>query len=63
MRLELRDRDQIALSEDALAVSAPRYQLMVAALHQDATTGAAAYRNLDALILTTEGLEPEQGSS
>jgi hypothetical protein len=61
LRLELRDRFQIALSEDALAYYVQRYQLMVAARQQDATAFAEAYREVDALILTIDGLQPEKG--
>ena len=61
LRLELRDSYQIALSEDALADYAQRYQLMVAARQQDATVLAEAYRDLDTLILTIDGLQPEKG--
>lgn len=61
LRLELRDSYQIALSEDALADYVQRYQLMVAARQQDATALTEAYRDLDALILTIDGLQPEKG--
>jgi hypothetical protein len=61
LRLELRDTYQIALSEDALADYVQRYQLMVAARQQDATALAEAYQDLDAVILTIDGLQPEKG--
>jgi MULE transposase domain len=61
LRLELRDTYQIALSDDALTDYVRHYQLMVAARQQDATQLAAAYRDLDALILTIDGLQPEKG--
>jgi hypothetical protein len=61
LRLELRDTYQIVLSEDALADYVQRYQVMVAARQQDATALAEAYRDVDALILTIDGLQPEKG--
>jgi hypothetical protein len=61
LRLALRDSYRIALSEDALADCLQRYPLMVAARQQDATALAQAYRDLDTLILTIDGLQPEKG--
>lgn len=61
LRLELRDTYQIALSEDALADYVQRYQLMVAARQQDAAALAEAYQDIDTLILTIDGLQPEKG--
>lgn len=61
LRLELRDTYQIALSEDALADYVQRYQLMVAARQQDAAALAEAYQDIDALLLTIDGLQPEKG--
>jgi hypothetical protein len=61
LRLELRDTYHIALSEDALADYVRHYQLMVAARQQDARRVAEAYRDIDALILTIDGLQPEKG--
>jgi|SRR5262245_19223173 len=61
LRDELRDSYQIRLSDDAVAVYLRRYQSMVAARHQDATRLAAAYRDIDRLVLTIDGLQPEKG--
>jgi hypothetical protein len=61
LRLELHDTYHIALSEDALADYVRHYQLMVAARQQDATRLAEAYQDIDALILTIDGLQPEKG--
>jgi hypothetical protein len=61
LRLELRDTYQIALSDDALADYVQRYQVMVAARQQDAARLAEAYQDIDALILTIDGLQPEKG--
>src|SRR5258708_4872120 len=38
-----------------------RYQTMVAARHQDAAQLAAAYEQVEALVLTIDGLQPEKG--
>jgi hypothetical protein len=59
--LELRDSYGIRLSDDAVADYLRRYQLMVAARQQDAAQLAQAYRDLDTLILTIDGLQPEKG--
>jgi hypothetical protein len=61
LRDELRDSYHISLSEDALAGYLRRYQTMLAARHQDAAQLAAAYQDIDALILTIDGLQPEKG--
>jgi hypothetical protein len=61
LRLELRDTYRIALSDDALEDYVRRYQLMVAARQQDARRLAEAYRDVDALVLTIDGLQPEKG--
>lgn len=61
LRAELRDTYRSALSEDALAGYLRRYQVMVAARHQDAAQLAAAYQQIDALVLTIAGLQPEKG--
>jgi hypothetical protein len=58
---ELRATYRISLSEDALAGYLRRYQLMVAARHQDAAQLASAYQPIDTLVLTIDGLQPEKG--
>jgi hypothetical protein len=58
---ELRDDYRIPLSDDAISYYLQRYQTMVAARHQDPALLAAAYRDLDSLILTIDGLQPEKG--
>jgi hypothetical protein len=58
---ELRDSYHIPLSDDAISYYLRRYQTMVAARHQDAALLAAVYRDLDGLILTIDGLQPEKG--
>ena len=61
LRAELRATYRIPLSEDALAGYLRRYQVMVAARHQDAGQLAAAYQQINALVLTIDGLQPEKG--
>ena len=61
LRGELKDSYHIPLSEDALAGYLRRYQTMVAARQQDAALLAEAYRDLDSVILSIDGLQPEKG--
>jgi MULE transposase domain len=61
LRAELQDTYHIPLSDDALAGYLRRYQTMVAARQQDAAVLANAYREIDSLILTIDGLQPEKG--
>jgi hypothetical protein len=61
LRAELQDTYYICLSDDAIAGYLRRYQTMVAASQQDAALLAAAYRGLDSLILSIDGLQPEKG--
>jgi hypothetical protein len=61
LQVELRDTYHIPLSDDALAGYLRRYQTMLAARQQDAAQLAAAYQNLDTLVLTIDGLQPEKG--
>ena len=61
LQAELRDSYHIPLSDDAISASLRRYQIMVAARHQDAAMLAAAYGKHDSLILTIDGLQPEKG--
>jgi hypothetical protein len=58
---ELRDSYRIPLSDDAISYYLQRYQTMVAARHQDAALLAPVYRDLDGVILTIDGLQPEKG--
>lgn len=59
--LELRDAHRIPLSEDAISDYLQRYQVMVAARQQDAAVLAAAYADIDSLVLCIDGLQPEKG--
>jgi hypothetical protein len=58
---ELRDAHRIPLSEDAIADYLQRYQVMVAARQQAAAVLAAAYADIDSLVLCIDGLQPEKG--
>src|SRR6266403_6357998 len=61
IRSELADSYQIPLSADAIEDAVRRYQTMLAARQQDPQVVAAAYRNVEALVLSIDGLQPEQG--
>src|SRR5215831_477201 len=61
LQAELRDSYGIRLSDDAIAGYLKRYRCMVAARHQDAAQLARAYRDIDRLVLTIDGLQPEKG--
>jgi hypothetical protein len=61
LQAELKDTHHIPLSDDALAGYLRRYQTMIAARHQDAAQLAAAYEQIDTLVLTIDGLQPEKG--
>ena len=57
----LADTYQISLSADAVEDALRRYQTMLAARQQDPQVVAAAYRNVAALVLSIDGLQPEKG--
>jgi len=61
IRSELADSYQIPLSADAIEDALRRYQTMLAARQQDPQVVAAAYRNVEALVLSIDGLQPEKG--
>jgi hypothetical protein len=61
IRSELADSSQIPLSADAIEDAVRRSQTMLAARQQDPQVVAAAYRNVEALVLSIDGLQPEQG--
>jgi len=61
IRGELADTYQIPLSADAIEDALQRYQTMLAARQQDPQVMAAAYRNVEALVLSIDGLQPEKG--
>lgn len=61
LQAELRDSFRIRLSDDAIAGYLQRYRCLVAARHQDADLLAQAYKGIDKLVLTIDGLQPEKG--
>lgn len=61
IRGELTDSYRIALSADAIEDSLHRYQIMLAARQQDAQVLAEAYRDVEGLVLSIDGLQPEKG--
>ncbi len=61
IRSELADTYQISLSADAVEDALRRYQIMLAARQQDPQVVAAAYRHVEALVLSIDGLQPEKG--
>jgi hypothetical protein len=61
LQAELRDSYDIRLSDDAIGGYMQRYRCMVAARHQDAELLKAAYKDIDSLVLTIDGLQPEKG--
>ena len=61
LRLELKDTHQIALSDDAIEHYIGLYQTMLAARQQDPERLAEAYRDIESLVLTIDGLQPEKG--
>jgi hypothetical protein len=61
IRNELADSYRIALSEDAICLYLRRYQAMVAARQQDLDRLRLAYRDIPALWLSIDGLQPQKG--
>src|SRR3989475_7077910 len=61
LRLELQDTHQIRLSDDAIEHYIGQYQTMLAARQQDPAHLAEAYTDIEALVLTIDGLQPEKG--
>lgn len=61
IRGELADTYRIHLSDDAVALYLRRYQAMVAARQQDPDLLRQAYRDIPALWLSIDGLQPEKG--
>jgi hypothetical protein len=61
LQAELKDSYGIRLSDDAIAGYLKRYRCMVAARHQDASLLAQHYKDIDQLVLTIDGLQPEKG--
>lgn len=61
LRLELKDTHQIRVSDDAIARYIGLYQTMLAARQQEPARLAEAYKDIEALVLTIDGLQPEKG--
>ena len=61
LRAELNDTHHIRLSDDAIERYLGRYQTMLAARQQDPAQLLDAYRDIAALVLTIDGLQPEKG--
>jgi hypothetical protein len=58
---ELQDRYQIDVSEDAIEEYVLRYEVMLAARQQDPDRMAQEYQDVESLILSIDGLQPEKG--
>jgi len=58
---ELSDSYQIEISADAVETYLQRYQQMLAARQQDCGRLEAAYREVEDLVLSIDGLQPEKG--
>jgi hypothetical protein len=61
VRAELRDSYRILLSVAALCIYIRRYQAMVAARQQDFSLLRRTYRDIAAVVLSIDGLQPEKG--
>jgi hypothetical protein len=58
---ELQQTYHITLCKDTVVNYLRRYQNMLAARQQDAVQMAKAYRGINSLVLTIDGLQPEKG--
>ena len=61
IRSELQDSYQIRVSDDAIEDVIARYQAIVAAREQDSERLAEIYRDVDDVVLSIDGLQPEKG--
>ena len=61
IRAELQDSYRIEVSDDALEDAIARYQAIVAAREQDPELLAEAYRDVEEVVLSIDGLQPEKG--
>ena len=61
LQAELQEAYHIGLCRDTLVNYLRRYQNLVAARQQDPQQMARAYRRLQSLVLTIDGLQPEKG--
>jgi hypothetical protein len=61
IRGELQDGYQICVSDDAIEDVIAKYQVIVAAREQDPERLAEIYRDVDDVVLSIDGLQPEKG--
>ena len=61
IRGELQDSYQIRVSDDAIEDVIARYQAIVAAREQDPERLAEIYEDVDDVVLSIDGLQPEKG--
>jgi hypothetical protein len=61
IQADLLDAYEIKLSDDAIAKSIRRYQVMLAARQQDPESLRRQYESVDKIILSIDGLQPEKG--
>src|SRR5215208_1116780 len=61
IKAELADSYRIKLSDDAVSLYLRRYQAMLAARQQDPDLLRLAYRDVSALWLSIDGLQPQKG--
>jgi len=61
IQADLRDDYEIKLSDDAIAKSIRRYQVMLAARQQDPESLRRHYQAVDQIVLSIDGLQPEKG--
>ncbi len=61
IRGELQDSFQIRVSDDAIEDVITKYQAIVAAREQDPERLAEIYRDVDDVVLSIDGLQPEKG--
>jgi hypothetical protein len=61
IRGELQDSYQIQVSDDAIEDVIARYQAIVAAREQDPERLSEIYRDVDDVVLSIDGLQPEKG--
>jgi hypothetical protein len=61
LRAELWDTYHMELSDDTLERAIRRYQTMLAAREQDPSRLRAVYRDVEDLVLSIDGLQPEKG--
>jgi hypothetical protein len=61
IQAELRDSSHLTLSEDTITEYVRKYQIMVAARHQDVARLREVYHDCQELILSIDGIQPEKG--